>query len=176
LGPPVFIIYINDFPLSIKPASSVTTYVGDESVLVPNKRYNDFINGFNTVSSHICKWFQANQLTLNIDKTNFVKFTPTNRTQYPLIIEYTGKYLAEVSGCTFLGLIVDHHLNWKCHVDYISSKLSTLCYAIRKLSNALDIDSLGMVHFASVQSILEYGLIFSGNTSIAVLHFGFKSK
>jgi hypothetical protein len=66
--------------------------------------------------------------------------------------------LAEVSDFKLLGLIVDHHLNWKCHVNYISSKLSTLCCVIRKLLYALD-----MVYFASVLSILGDGLIFWGN-------------
>jgi hypothetical protein len=76
----------------MKSASSVIMYVDAASALVANKSYNDFIKGFNMVSSHMCKWFQANQLTLNIDKTNFVKFTSTNRTHYPLTIDYTSKY------------------------------------------------------------------------------------
>ena len=44
-----------------------------------------------TVLKHITTWFHANQLILNMDKMNIVKFTPTNIVCNPLTIEYDGR-------------------------------------------------------------------------------------
>jgi hypothetical protein len=41
------------------------------------------------------KWFNANRLALNIDKTNIIKFTTNNSPQYVLNIEYSGRYIEE---------------------------------------------------------------------------------
>ena len=57
--------------------------------------------------SHISKWFHANQLLLNVEKTNIVKFTPIKSLYYPLDIEYVGKLLTEVTNIRFVGMKID---------------------------------------------------------------------
>lgn len=52
--------------------------------------------GFNLVLSHTFKCFHANQLILNVEKTNIVRFTPTKLSYCPLHIEYASKLLTEV--------------------------------------------------------------------------------
>jgi hypothetical protein len=42
------------------------------------------------------KWFAANKLALNLDKTNIITFITNNTPQYPLSIRYNDKYI-EVS-------------------------------------------------------------------------------
>jgi hypothetical protein len=37
-----------------------------------------------TVVSHMRKWFTANKLALNLDKTNIIKFITNNSPQYAL--------------------------------------------------------------------------------------------
>jgi hypothetical protein len=38
------------------------------------------------------RWFAANKLALNLDKTNIIKFITNNSTQYAVSIGYKGKY------------------------------------------------------------------------------------
>jgi Uri superfamily endonuclease len=118
-----------------------------------------------TVLNHITAWFHANQLVLNLDKTNIVKFTPTNIVHNPLTIEYVGKVLTEVNNFKFLGLHIDSHLNWRWHIEWILPKLSTACYTNRKLSHVLNTDVYKIVYFAKFHSVIEYGIIFWGNSS-----------
>jgi hypothetical protein len=66
-------------------------FADDTSVLISNKNFSKFENTFNTVLKHITTRFHANQLILNVDKTNIVKFTPTTIVCNPLTIEYVGK-------------------------------------------------------------------------------------
>jgi hypothetical protein len=109
----------------------------DTSALISNEKFSEFENSFNTVLKHITAWFHANQLILNLDKTNIVKFTPTNIIRNSLTIEYVGKVLTKVTNFKFLGLHIDNHLNWRRHIEWILPKLSAACYTIRKLSHVL---------------------------------------
>jgi hypothetical protein len=78
LGPLLFITYINDFPLGVNTKSDAIMFADDTVVLISDKNFNEFENTFNTVLKHITTWSHANQLILNMDKMNIVKFTPTN--------------------------------------------------------------------------------------------------
>jgi hypothetical protein len=44
--------------------------------------YDEFQNMLNSVLIHIFKWLRANHLTLNVQKTNVVRFTPNKLIQY----------------------------------------------------------------------------------------------
>jgi hypothetical protein len=165
LGPLLFNTYINDFPLGVNTKSDAIMFADDTSVHITNKNFNEFENTFNTILKYITTWFHANQLILNIDKMNIVKFTPTNIVCNPLTIKYVGKVLTEVTNFKFLGLHIDNHLNWRRHIEWILPKLSAACYTIRKLSHVLNIDVLKTVYFANFHSVVEYGMIFWGNSS-----------
>jgi hypothetical protein len=78
-------------------------FADDTSVLISNEKFNEFENTFNTVLKHITAWFHANQLILNLEKTNIIKFTPINIVRNPLTIDYVGKVLTEVTHFKFLG-------------------------------------------------------------------------
>jgi hypothetical protein len=67
------------------------------------------------------KWIKANKLTLNFDKTNFMKFCTTNKNCASLSIGYADKTIEEVETTKFLVLQVDNNLNWKTHTSNTSS-------------------------------------------------------
>jgi hypothetical protein len=48
------------------------------------------------------KWFAANNLALNLDKTNIIKFPTINLPQCPLSIGYNDKYIEESVQTKFL--------------------------------------------------------------------------
>ena len=73
---------------------------------------------------YTCLWLRGpfylverNQMCLNIDKTNFMLFTPKrfSRAMDALLID--GKRIMEVSETKFLGVIIDNKLNWKPHIS-----------------------------------------------------------
>jgi hypothetical protein len=59
------------------------------------------------------KWFSADKLSLNLDKTNATEFITKNSPQYPLNIGYNDKYIEQAVNTKFLGLQIDDYLNWK---------------------------------------------------------------
>jgi hypothetical protein len=73
LGPLLFPIYINDFPLSINKLADSILFVDDTSIIISNTNPEEFKNTINTVMTEIMDWFQSN-LTLNYNKTTFYNF------------------------------------------------------------------------------------------------------
>jgi hypothetical protein len=110
-------------------------------------------------------WFQKNQLILNLNETNIVKYIPSQLPTYPLSTTYNGQLLKVAESIRFLGLQLDSHLNWKLHSEELSKKLSSVCYMMRKLSYTLNLKTLWMVYFAYFYSIVSYGIIFWGSSA-----------
>jgi hypothetical protein len=54
---------------------------------------------------HIVNWFQANQLILNMDKTNIVIFTTKCGTSHLFSFEYANQLLTEVLIFRFVWII-----------------------------------------------------------------------
>jgi len=160
LGPLLFTMYINDLPNSVIHESKAILFADNTSVLVMDRDFTKFKQKMNLALTSLDQWFIANQLVLNITKTNVIKFTPLN-------ISYTNYVLDEVNNTKFLGIHIDSHMNWKIHIEQISHKLSVACFTIRKLTHTLNADILRMVYFAYFQPVLQYGIIFGGNSTHA---------
>ena len=111
------------------------------------------------------QWFYINQLVLNITKTNVIKFTPKTTAHVPLNIYYKDNVIDEVKSTKFLGMRIINHMNWKNHVGQILPKLSAVCFSIRNLILSLNLNILCMVYFAYFHSVLQYGIIFWGNST-----------
>jgi hypothetical protein len=73
------------------------------------------------------KWFAANRLAPNLDKTNIIKFTANNYPQHVLNIGYNEKYIEESVHTKFLALQINNHLKWTNHIDKLIPKWNMLC-------------------------------------------------
>ena len=106
------------------------------------------------------KWFAANKLVLNLDKTNIMQFITKDTTHSTLCIGYTEKYIEETVNTKFLGLQTDNHLNWKKHNEKMSPKLSGEQDAIRLMVHVSDINTLKKIYYVYFHSVTKYGIIF----------------
>ena len=60
------------------------------------------------------KWLDANELSLNIDKTNYIIFYSSSvNISSTFDIKIGKKRIKRVKSVKFLGLLFDEHLNWK---------------------------------------------------------------
>jgi hypothetical protein len=113
------------------------------------------------------KWFSANWLSLNVDKTNVMKFITKYSPQYPLNIGYNDKCIEEAVNRKFLGLQIDNQLNCKNHIGQLVPKLSGACYAVRSVLHISYTDALKSMYFAYFHSLLKYVIIFCKNLSVS---------
>jgi hypothetical protein len=67
----------------------------------------------------------------------------------------------------FLGLIIDDTLSWKQHIEPIVNKTAIVCYALRNIKHIVSIETLRLIYFAQVHSIMSYRVIFWGGSTSA---------
>src|SRR5437588_10155951 len=72
--------------------------------------------------------------------------------------------LTSTDDVKFLGVHIDSQLNWKVHVRKLASKISSFNYALRVITNTVNLDASICAYYAYVNSNLKYGIIFWGNS------------
>jgi len=65
----------------------------------------------------------------------------------------------------FLGIIRESSLTWNKHIDHINSKLNSLGYILHSLRSVLSLKIINQVYTSYGRSVLNYGIIFWGNSS-----------
>ena len=73
----------------------------------------------NLIQSCIIKWFAANNLVLNVDKMNIMKFITMKSSHSTLHIGYKENYIEETMNSEFLGLQINNHTHWKNYIEQI---------------------------------------------------------
>ena len=88
---------------------------------------------FNNELMNVATWLQANKLSLNVDKSNFMIFKGNKKDTSNVHIEIGGRSISHVCETKFLGVTIDDKLTWKCHIENISRKISKSLAIIYKL-------------------------------------------
>ena len=77
---------------------------------------------------NVSTWFKSNKLSLKVDKTKWLLFSPLSKRQSlpqtlpNLLIENI--HIKREYVTKFLGVFIDKNLFWKQHIDIISIKIS----------------------------------------------------
>ena len=74
LGPLLFSLYNNDFPMLINKVSEVIMFADDTSKLITSNSQDELLQRFNHILNHMSNRFHANRLILNPTKSEVLKF------------------------------------------------------------------------------------------------------
>ena len=104
----------------------------------------NFLNTIvNTELDKLSSWFQANRLSINVKKSNFVIFkSAQNRQNLDFSFFIDNNQIDRVEEVVFLGVILDQNLNWKSHIHNVATKISKSLGIIYKASFCLNEASL----------------------------------
>lgn len=158
LGPTLFLIYINDLPAHI--SKRFVLFADDTSVIVQEKNLSALENTLKLTLKDLKKWFESNGLLLNESKSNIMQFHIRINNNHKLNgtdFNITDKY-------KFLGINIDQSFNWKSHIQYLVSKLTSFRFAIKCIQNSVSLATLKIIYYAYIHSLLRYGIVLWGNS------------
>ena len=155
LGPLLFIIYINDI---IKSSNFKVNLFADDACLVYS--CNDAKNLENNVNLELTKintWRKLNKLSVNFSKSNYIIFT-NKKNKHNYTIKMDKNTLARTEDIKYLGVIIDHKLKWKKHVNHITKKTAKVSYILSKIRHFVDISTLKTLYYSLLHPHLNYCL------------------
>ncbi|EEZ99812.1 putative RNA-directed DNA polymerase from transposon X-element-like Protein [Tribolium castaneum] len=119
LGPTLFLIFINDLPLSIKDTNFLL--FADDTTIYGAFDLKEALDHIKTcVETKIKDWFIGNKLTVNCAKTQEIIFSLNKSFITPSYIK-------------LLGVFLDCGLTWETHCNYFVTKLSKKLFLFRQL-------------------------------------------
>jgi hypothetical protein len=66
---------------------------------------------------------------------------------------FTTSSSSETQETEFLGVVLDSHLTWDAHVEYISGKLNKAIYLLRQLKDEVSSQMLLIAYYSLFQSV-----------------------
>ena len=177
LGPILFLVYIDDLPFS----SLLETFIfaDDTQGLKAGKNLPELIDLVNIELKKWAQWFRTNKMAVNVNKTKFIIFhtrgkkvdldgkkiifdnndpsSPFN-TNLECELERIHNNHTDPSSRSYklLGILLDEHLTFNHHIDYLKSKLSKALYCINRVKNFLPQKTLKTIYHSLFHSHLLY--------------------
>jgi hypothetical protein len=145
-------------------------------IIITDSKKPAFNININQTLQDLNTWFNVNLLTLNFNKTYYLEFRTKNYYNVNTQINYEQKCFTSATEIKFLGLIIDDTLSWKQHIEQVVNKMSSACYVLRTMKHILPHDTLRVIYFAHIHSIIKYGIIFWGSSSYAQKVFILQNK
>ena len=164
LGPLLFLIFINDFPL----CSSFFkfTLFADDSTLTCSFNHSNIELMKIELERELLKvdkWLSSNRIKLNANKSNFIIFSYRKNLRIDNIY-FGDNLLNQVSTTKFLGIYVDEHLNFKYHIDQMLQKVSRSIGLLFKLKYFLPKNVLLTLYNSLILPYFNYGIVLWHNS------------
>ncbi len=99
------------------------------------------------------KWFDVNRLSLNLSKTKFIIFS--NRLSNNKV-KLTINNEEIVYGKNFLGVVIDHKLCWKSHINHVKTKMSKSIAILNRTKHILNEKTLYILYCALIVPYITY--------------------
>jgi len=128
LGPPLFILYSNDLPGSLR-CTACILFADDTTIYVSGKHITELYKLVNQDIASLAEWCKVNKLFLNISKTHHVLFVKSGT------LKLDNTIINGVKCVKFLGLLIDENLNCHEYIDSCRSKISDGLYAFNKIKH-----------------------------------------
>ena len=172
LGPLLFLIYINDLGNIPQLPNKPILYADDANIFIKSKCINNLQTVCQETTNIIANWILANRLTLNINKTCLVVFSPNLKSEpiSDLRVSIGSTLIRQVTHTKFLGVIIDSKLDWTYHINDLCIALRKMVGIFYKISFFTPPKVLKLLYFSLIHSKILYGLEVYGNTFLTYLH------
>ena len=101
-------------------------------------------------------WMQSNRLQLNVAKSALMLIDSHQKLKdHNVSILIGGRPLPRVISTKYLGVIIDQHLTWQCHIEYILKKICTKLFGLCRLK-PLPNSLLATLYCGHILPIFDY--------------------
>ena len=170
LGPILFLLFINDLPLSLQNLPvSVDLYADDTTLysiaLDKCSLETNLQNALNSV--HI--WCLENGMTINTDKTKLMLIASRQKRnsliESDLNITFNDRELKNSNNEKILGVHVDQNLVWNSHFQYVCKKIASNLWLLSQIRIYLNEQHRRLYYNAYIKPHIEYCCVVWGNSS-----------
>lgn len=166
LGPLLFLLYINDLTTACKDSKPIL-FADDTTLIYHDIDEQVLHNKVNSELDTLYNWFASNKLSLNIEKTQLVKFErsrPRIIPDYLPHIKINNTIIHESDFVKFLGVYIDKSFSWKEHISRKCSQISKIVGTLSRLKNILPNKVLVTIYNSLILPCISYGAVAWGNT------------
>lgn len=160
LGPTLFLIYINDLPQS-SDFFNFRLFADDSNIFhsFPSQHKQIDLLEITENLKPISQWCDANKITLNIKKTNYMIIKPRKK-KISVVgeVKIKGIKLTEVHSSLFVGIFIDEYLSWSEQINHVTNILRKKVGIMYRLRHFIPKQVLILLYHSFIQSHISYGL------------------
>ena len=160
LGSLLFLFAINDLP-NVSNIFTSILYADDLALSLTCKTINECNQLCNGELKKIFEWSVSNKLSINYghDKSYYMLHSFRNLDTSSFNISINNNFLENLTKAKYLGVILDPHLKYKHHIEYIAEKISKsigILFKLKKLKTPRPI--LKQIYYSLIYSLLNYNI------------------
>ena len=174
LEPLLFLIYMNDM-VNVSSLLFIMLFADDTNLFFNDKDINKIIGTVNKELVNMVDWLQANRLSVNVKKTNYIIFSTVGKHLHINDdLKINGKIINKVDSTKFLGVWLDSKMTWSEHINYIRCKISKGIGILCKARKVLNEKTLITLYYSFIYPYLTYCVEVWGGASDCYISSIFK--
>jgi len=158
LSPLLFLIMVNDFP-KLSQYTSDAFFADDCTIWRSGKNISHIVYHLQQDLDSISAWCKKWGFRMNTDKTMGIVFSKKKLDISSIKLQIDKKWIIFKKDCKMLGVILDNHMTWKPHVDYLLEKSTKSLNLMRCISGSAwgsNKDTLLILYKSIILSYLDY--------------------
>ena len=96
-------------------------YADDTCAVLSGNDLSDLMKLLHTELCKLSIWLSSNKLLLNTNKTFYLLFHRVRVKPVKISMKMNGSIINRVNSIKYLGVIIDHKLNWIEHIAYVKN-------------------------------------------------------
>ena len=174
LGPVLFLIYINDLP-NCSTILTFRIFSDDTNVFASARDLKSLEQQINTELKKVKIWCDANKLSINFSKTNFMIVESPRKKDLAVNIKIededgTSYLLDRKDRVKYPGVFLDDTAPYKHHISYVASQISRTNGIIAKLRHFLTLSQMRQLYYSIIYPYISYAILCSMGKCVQILY------
>ena len=165
LGPLLFLCYVNDLPEVFENKCQMLSYADDTQLLVTAKSKYELKNKLETALNTAQNWYSQNLMLNNIGKTEFLVFSPHDKTESLECEFFCNKEKITIkseAAIEILGVFIDSKLKFTKQINKIKKRAMNVTRNIHRINYFLPMDQRLMLYNTIIAPLFNYGDVIWG--------------